>query len=409
MAAPLAVRRYASNSVRHVPRDPRARVVELFDPVADWPAHPRVPSAAHVARYLVARHLTDEAPTYRGPDGIVVRRDGDLVSIPPAELRARVEELLGNLPERVLGVATHGHSDLYRGLRTYLRLAPSADRAAYLDDIAAAVPAALDRLPTDRTRRERPAAKSAAERDAARRARRARRERETVAAFLADRDSWADDLDVDLIPRAELVERLADWVETAVEDFDAARDEYRAELAAHELALGRYDRVLARWRDDIKWHDARRDGPRPARPVKPAAPVDSWPEEAAENGYPPHPVAVGPRRALALFRELGVAEVRRADGRYHRLTDTSREDTETMHETAAAIRNRADAIREEADAKAYRNDEEERELDLYERRLDLLRRGDRVGALMLQRDTLAATGTEGRVIDATDRFRRRTA
>lgn len=394
MTIPKAIRAYArpqSDASTRPGVDWTLR--DLHDPEAELTRHVRVPSPQHVTRNLVARHLADVGPAYRTSEGLRIRRDGDLVELPPAACRELIAELFASMPERVVGLREWGRSDVYRGLYAFIRLAAPDDLAAYINAIVAAVPASLPQLPAPTSKPERPPAKTAAERKAAYLARRAERERAMVAAFLADRDGWADDISAELVPRSELLALLATWTDTAVEDFDAARADYRSELAAYELDLGRYDRELARWRGQVDGHDTRRDGPRPPRPIKPATPADPWPDEAAENGYPPHPVTVGPRRAIAIFRELGVAEVRRADGHYHRLgapaatpaTPAPREDADTMS---------PETIHTEADAYARAADEAERLIaarDALARQQAALAVGDLRGALTAQRERLDAS------------------
>ncbi|WP_396668138.1 hypothetical protein [Microbacterium sp. R86528] len=402
---PDAVRLYARAQTDRSAR-PTASLRELYDAAAEWTLHARVPSAQHVAEYLVARHLTDVGPAFRGETGLVIRRDGALVHLPAVELRGIVADLLGALPERVTGLREHGRADVYRGLRDFLRLADEAEVAEYLGAVTAAVGPALKPAPVAKPKRERPAPKSTAERVSAHRVRRAEWERETVTAFLADRITWGD---AEPIVRTDLLTELAEFTEAALDAYESEREALQARRDARDMELDAYETELQRWRDERDFGDGFL-APRPERPDL-DAPVDEWPEVAEEEGYPLRPVEVGRNRALALFAELGVDTHRTREGRFHILPESirtaPREDTAAMQETSEVIRDRADAYREEADAMAYRNTETERELDLFERRLALLRSGDRVGALTLQRETLAATGTEGRVIDAADRFRRK--
>ncbi|GAB3602073.1 hypothetical protein [Microbacterium aureliae] len=182
---------------------------------------------------------------------------------------------------------------------------------------------------------------TSAERTSAYRARRAERERDTVVAFLHSLTTWdfiVDELDPALLPRDFLVEALRTFADEAEAAYWEVRD-------GNDNALSDYEAAVDRWTSDlVKWQLRRANAiaagrrlnsrryPEDARPTRPTRPTpESWELVARDEGYPTRPVAVGPRRAVALLRELGpelgLREVRRSHGRYYAFTDPAREET----------------------------------------------------------------------------------
>ncbi|WP_396658384.1 hypothetical protein [Microbacterium sp.] len=364
---PDAVRLYARAHRGVNPRDDRARHIELFNPETNWWHHYRVPSAAHVARYFFARHLNNEAPVYRSADdGIVRLIEGKPQPISREDLAASLTDLLAAMPERVFGIPELGQSDLYRGLRAYARLAPADEVDTYLAAVLDALPRALKPLPAPKApRAPRPAPMTPAERKRVSRARRRERELATARAYL---EMWSDEADV-VVTRAELVDGLINFADEAVEAFEDAERQY-------VMALG-------------KWNRARFEERQDAAPQ----PLNEWPEIVEEMGYPEHPVTVTPRRAIALFRELGLAETRSGNERRYRLPQPEAREENSMP-TIPDDEILADALLDRVAALAWA---EQREvlLGVLARRRDAVER---------PRELLAATGTDGAVIDAAERF-----
>ncbi|GAA3625868.1 hypothetical protein GCM10022200_05280 [Microbacterium awajiense] len=374
----------------------------LYDPAAEWHHDFRVPSPAHVAKHLIARHLDDIGPALRGDVGMVIRRDGELVELTRSELHTLTVDLLDAMPSHVSGLRELARADVYRGLHAFLRLVDDEERDAFINAVVAAVPTALKRLPTVKpTTAPRPAPKTAAERQEAYRVRRAQHERETVEAFL----TWAVETHgtEDAVSRAELLNDFAEWLDAPLGDREKAVAKHTEAREKHDDELGLFELHLMRYREEVEHGE----GFTPIKPEKPKPPANPWPAIAAEKGHPLNVVEVGPRRALALFRELGVVELSRKGERFHRIPDPSPREDIRMHEAPETIHARAAAIRDEATALADRNTEHERELDLFARRLELLQARDLVGALTLQAETLPAP--EGGLIEAADRFTRRAA
>jgi len=294
---PDAIRLYARAHRGVNPRDDRARYIELYNPETAWTHHYRVPSPAHVARYFFARHLDDEAPTFHSADGDVVRLvEGEPQPIPREALAASLRNLLASMPERVRGLRELSQSDLYRGLRAYTRLATADEVDTYLAAVLDALPGALKPVPAPKAPREpRPAPMTPAERQRACRARRRERELATARAYL---EMWREEdgtFPADAITRADLVDGLVNFADEAIEAREDAERQY-------VMALGAWNRARFEKRQD-------------AAPQ----PVNDWPEIAEEMGYPEHPVSITPRRAVALFRELGLVETRSGNERRYRL------------------------------------------------------------------------------------------
>ena len=254
-----------------------------------------------------------------------------------------------------------------------------------------------------------------AERLAAHRARRAQWERDTAAAFLASLGTWdfaGDELDPAILSRELLVEALTVFADDAEAAYWEVRD-------GNDNAVADYENAMNRWATDlVKWQLRRanaiaagrrmnaRYNPDDARPKRPTRPhPEAWEPIAAEEGYPARPVAIGPRRAVALLRELGPAhglrEVRRATGRFYAFA-IDQEDTQPM--TPEALHALADATERASDA-TERLVAASRELLALQRSAHAS--GDLVGALTAQRERVAAS--PGALIDAADRFRRRAA
>jgi len=392
---PKAIRTYARAHCGVNPFDSRATTKELFDPALHWSVRVHVPSPVHVARYLLARHLNDEAPTFRAPEGVLCIVGDERRVLSRDEIVAILRDLVAAMPERVTGLREYSQSDLYRGLRAFTRLAPAKEVDAYLAAIADALPRTLKPAPVPRApRAPRPAPMTPAERQRVSRARRRERELATARAYL---EMWRDDdtgkFPTEAVPRREVVDGLIKFADMAAAEFDAAHE-------AHENALGAWE--LARFRD----RDS--DTPRPRLP----RPVNEWPDIAAESGYPLHPARVTARRAVALLRELGMIETRSGDQRRYRFPEALTDTTVDTERTSTTMH--PDYIDRQADSMARLADATERAAEAAQRlaaangllaqQADAFAHGDKLTALHLQRERFAATGTDGIVIDATARF-----
>lgn len=173
---------------------------------------------------------------------------------------------------------------------------------------------------------------TSADRMATHRARRAQSERDTATAFLHSLHAWdfdADGLDPALLRRDHILDALIYFAEEATDAYCEVYDANANALADHDLALYQWEKRLITWQ--LRRANAiaagRRLSPRynpdDARPLRPKRPgLERWEPVAEAEGYPLRPARIGPRRAVALVRELGpalgVREVRRATGRFYR-------------------------------------------------------------------------------------------